>query len=76
MPGCLGAMRRTVSMRGPAAGCVALRVAPADKALRPALQSKMADLWSARAGDGLRDESADACGGRRNCLPMAWASGL
>ena len=33
VPGCLGARRRTVSMRGPAAGCVALRVAPADKAL-------------------------------------------
>ena len=47
VPGCLGARRRTVSMRGPAAGCVALRVAPADKALcgrrYKAIQSKMAE---------------------------------
>ena len=60
MPGCLGAMRRTVSMRGPPFGlrCVACR-AGRQGSLRPALQSKVADLWSARAGYGLRDVYGD-----------------
>ena len=58
-------MRRAVLMRGPAFGlrCVACRAGRLGS-LRPALQSKMADLWSARAGYGLREASADACGGR------------
>ena len=38
--------------------CAACR-AGRQGSLRPALQSKMADLWSARAGYGLRDVYGD-----------------